>query len=1444
MKKRDLLFAGLLIMGLPVSAQLNLNDPNGAHVVFSQDFEGSWEEWKTTVIDSIKEIQYYLNTGSENGSKKIWESPDDWKLGPVRTDSTIYIYNGEMTVQDSGERAKKQETWGDDPDDPAVLAKSATLKKHVAADVQDFADYGVDLKFNDQNELDDTYFEFTSDTIKFMKSGVNSYSGGLAARYRRNLFVRLKPGQIEEQSSYRLTFFVKAKVMEGHKFYSATPTVYGDVMRGYYHEDKPFSMGYIDYNKDSHPYEHANTFEGTKNDFAADQNWDNWEKFTVMTYYTNDSIAENFMYKDGYWWAADDTDGAWEGSWKWKKGSRYGDEPGDTLTNDLRFIKQHDKYFVRLGFPGDYTVYSVDNISLTKSWIAGCEYNEGIMRVNFGYKTNLTDLVAKNKKEGDKLDQIEVPAENFQVYVKDEGVWKQMPMRSAEYHSDGYMYLFTNFWTDDEGEEHVISFATYDSVLVCFQNPTDERLQLKYTSTPFPKGDDTTWVKNGCIVPDFVNELATPNPSAKVWRGVHSKWDLPPVCIASDFEDGEFGLAPVSEMKFAFSRKVLFDDDPKTKKALAYVDDEQWEISYDPAFDTDTVLIIRRPGGQPLAAGDHTVELSQLVGLGTEAGEDVILHLHFGDVTRTGISLGDALWSSKFDDAANSAAECLPEGTALSVYKNEGNFWSPKYVEHFFMGDGTTKNAECRLYTFPGTYNRGFNLNSRGVDRTAKLFFGVEDGYEINLEKGRYALNLGVVGINNAKNYQVYIMSWDPDKDDWKSHPERMSKVTEWFRTKLYDDKPTVVEKEAIRTAGKPITSLDLLSLNFTVEEKGRYVVEIDFNGGGEYSGYSGILITNLTITNVPSVAYNPINALNAAVDAATTRIELANDSVEIYGGKDLETLIAKRDFYNYNPEGGFKPYPTKPSAWYAAKDTLDKYAKAVADRMGKVDDLVGKIKTANDKIAGFDSVYMRFDVTAKLQALIDSATNKFAYTTETTANMDALGKLLDDATTAVTNRQGKNDNLRNLIADAKKYVDAKVRDDWNEYAVLVDTLADAEALDAAQCRDGEVDSMSNKLLKATKIYGGLLSAYEAKLAPMKYLRDIAVVDLESEDVDSWSLNNFIDTTKAYNEEIADIYKTAIKLAIYQIVADDPALLAGGADVTPFIKNYNLYSVNDEPYADLTAFKLATGSDYNKSELDGKNNQGSTYMWIKHEYGQDALDKKCWVLMYDSAYANVFPGWTVESKRKGAHSIVTADPTATGNYFNMRFDVAEFDGALTMDWNSKAIIKSDKISDLPVGIYALTVGGVQGRDDGDSDTQWTLSAVTKDSTYSVSGSTKARTGAYKVQLDSAVVADGTLSIEYTLSTGSGGANADNFGLYFIAPAKGVDYAVLATALEAELKTKLDSRATFVNAPVAAGARVEYYTVGGMKIDAPKAGEVIIRKTTKNGKVVVDKILVK
>ena len=1427
-------------MGISVSAQTmtvvpDTADSRSAVVVFEQNFEGNWDEWKATVIDSITEIQYYDNTSSTNQAYKIWEKPDEWQLGPVRKDSLIYIYNGEMTVMDSGERAKGAEEWGDDPDDPKILAKSASLVAHPAEDAEQFFDYGVADKGGS------TYFKFESDTVH---KGGSAYSGGLAARYRRNLFVRLNPGDIEENSSYRLTFFVKAKVRAGHKDYSATPTVYADVMRGYYHSEKPFSMGYIDYDKDKHPYEYANTFEYTKNDFYADKNWDNWEKVTFMTYYTTDSIAEYFMYKDGYWWAADDSDGNWEASWLWKKGSKYGPNEGDTLKNDLRMIQQPDKFFVRLGFPGDYTDYSIDNISLTKSWIGGCEYYQDKMRVNFGYKTNLKDLVAKNKKDGDHLDQIELPASYFQVYCLNKGAdpsvassWFQMPMRSAEYHSDGYLYLFTMFIPNTD---QALSFGDYDRVLVCFQNPTDERIQLKYTDAPFPKGNDSIWIQNGKIVPDFVNELATPNPSGKVWKGVHSKFDLPPVCVGSDYVEGEFGLEPVSSMEFAFSRKVLFDDDPATLKAIAYVDGQKWNIAYG---SSDTILVISNPSGQPVAAGDHTVELVQLVGVGTEEGEDVIRHLHFGPVSRSTEGTLENLheyWNSKFDDEANSADQCLPEGTALYVWT--GNGWSG-YTEYWDLGDGSKKNDRCRLYTFPGAYTKAFNLNSRGCDRNAHMYFGVTENYKIDLQRGDYSLNFAACGINNAKKTWIYLIPWDPDNDNWDEKLQRMTKVSSADKILLKEYTPARVEKEGIRTAGKELDMLEKLSLEFRITEPGRYIIEFEFQGAMQFNGFDGILFSNLTINAKPSVSYNPINGLNATVDAATARINAANDSVAIYGGSELEALIAKRDFYNYDPEGGFKPYPTDPAEWYAARDTLNKYVTAVATRMGKVDDLVSKINSAKDKIKDFDSVYMHFDVTAKLQALIDSATYKFAYTTETTANMDKLGKALDDAATAVTNRKDKNDKLADAIAAAQKQIDQKVGHEWAEYTVLSDTLTEAKALDAALCRDGEVDTMTTKLNKAEKIFAGKLSGYNARTAPLKELRDIAK-DLEADDVDTWQLNNFVDTTQAYDAEIADIYKTAIKLALYQIFADDPSILAGGMDITPFLNNYNLRAINNEPYF-VTDKKLADGDDYKSDDLKGKAHPGSIIMNINHNYGNDAVGKKAWVLMYDSAYANVFPGWTVMSIPKKRHSVVSPDITCNSDHIFdfLRFEVPEFDGALTMDWNSHAMLKSGLNTDLPVGIYALSTVGNQGRSDGDSDTQWTLKAVTTDSTYVEKGSTKASTADFSITRDSFVVSDGELAVELELETGNGPAYIDEFRLILLAPGE-ANYAALAEGLETELANKIAANATFVNAPVAAGARVEYYTVSGMKVAAPKAGEIVIRKTTKNGKVVVDKILVK
>lgn len=1388
MKKRDLLIAGLLLLGLPVLAQPNLSDPNSAKEVFTQDFEASWEDWKKTKIDEISEIQYYVKDGDDDGNGFTpWTDPNGaWAKGPIRTDSIIPIYNGEMTVIDDGEKAKGNEEWGDDNASSATIVEDNTRAEEFEA-------------FGEADGGGNYYFKFTSDTILKINSGNGAYSNKLAARYRRNLFVRLKPGDIEENSSYRLTFFVKAKTLPGHEDYVATPTVYADVMRGYYHSEKPFSMGYISNDKNTHPYEYSNTFEYTKNNFGDDKSYDNWEKVTFMTYYTTDSIAEYFMFKDGYWWADDH-------AWEWKK-----DAEGNTTGKDLYYIVQPDKYFVRLGFPADYTVYSVDNISLTKSWIAGCEYYGDKMRVDFGYKNNLGALVAAEKKKTG-VDQIEIEPKYFQVWCLQKGYdesdpdgWFPMPMRSAEYHADGYMYLFTSFFKL-EGEDYSYQFGDYDKVLVSFQNPTEENLQLKYTDTPFPKGNDSVWIKGGKIVPDFVNEVAVPNPTPKIWKGVYSKYDLPPVMTLPPYEEGSFGLTPVSSMEFKFSRKVLFDNKDLSEKAIAYVNDERWDISYGA---NDSILVITRKNGQPLAAGDYTIELIQLFGNGTDEGANVVMHYNFGTISRDVASLDglQEFWSARWDTTANQDVECLPEGTALYVPDNNNSHpWG--------VGDGTVRDPNCRLYFFAGDYNRAFNLNSRGRDNTARLYLGFEEGYEINLAKGGYSLNFGVVGINDKKKTTVYIYPWD---EEWNTKPQNIQKVAAADKTMIAEFTPSNSVNENIRTdsKNKTLDMLEMQTIQFDITKAGRYVVEIAFNGGFQWSGYHGVMITSPVITAKPPVSFLPISLLNSSVEAAAARIAAAQAQA-YYAGTALTTLIEKHRFYA--PGGAFDgEKKTSPSDWADAKKDLDNATAKVKERMDTIDALKTKISDAETKLAGLSDEYKEFDVSEKLQALVDSA-NAYDIPANKGKDIAALTDLINKAITAVDNRKGKNDALAGYIEAGQKLFDAKERVDFDEYKVLSDTLAEALAFDAVKAADEAVDAEALKMYKVNTLYEGKVGGYAAMTERNKAFRELAA-ELEVEEVDFWALNDYVLTTDEDNDEIADIYKAAVKYAIYSLLADDPEAAEDGIDVTPFIKNYILYAINDKPYVDNRDLTLATGNDRKNDRAKGKNNPGSVYQWIGHNYGQDALDKKIWVLMYDTAYAEVFPGWTVQSYITGGHSMVTPDPS--GDYKYLRFGAPVFNGNLNLDWNSKAELKQT-VTDLPNGYYELAVSAKM--DANSSDYKTTFSATTKvadkDSVLSVSVTSDATK---TLSIDSITVLDGNLNIDLILGSNDGSSNADDFQLIFLGGHNSVNYGNLVDAAKDDLDYKIANRKTFVNAPKAAANRVEFYNAGGQKVNAPQSG---------------------
>ena len=161
--------------------------------------------------------------------------------------------------------------------------------------------------------------------------------------------------------------------------------------------------------------ENGNQYLMEKTEFTTDR----WTQHTDDVL-QNDSVANRHMYKHGYWWT---------NSWA----------TTDTVTGKTYDqIQQFDKYFFRLSFRYPGRTYYIDDISLYKSNIGGAEFNGDVLRVDFGYQTNLADLAKK-----DPTGAIELPGEYFRL-VSHPTMEMRTSVLSAEYHADGYLYLADN----------------------------------------------------------------------------------------------------------------------------------------------------------------------------------------------------------------------------------------------------------------------------------------------------------------------------------------------------------------------------------------------------------------------------------------------------------------------------------------------------------------------------------------------------------------------------------------------------------------------------------------------------------------------------------------------------------------------------------------------------------------------------------------------------------------------------------------------------------------------------------------------------------------------------------------------------------------------------------------------------------------------------------------
>lgn len=612
MKKLNLLLAGsLLFLGAGVQAQ---------ELIWSEDFEKGLDFFTDSVpAGYIEGLDYYIGRTSGNGTWDVTTHTN----GLLHVDTTIALYHAIAPVNNPSTRV----------DQVSVAEADASHAKTLEKLGGEGGSY---------------YLKYVSGPSSYR---FNQWGGapGVTNDYEANVFVRGMP--IENNTSYRVVYFMNM----GSTVDSAQLDL--RLMRGWYNSEKAFTTS-----------GGSGATEWTQQVTMSDSTFKNgqWDRYTYMTYYTNDSIANKAVHQNGYWWTDE-----WRGE-LWARRNQFSEDtirmfaeysggalpdslPIDSATNARwGWIVQPDTYFLRFSFQGPNSTYLVDDIALYKSFIGAAEYSGDMIRVDFGYKTNLGDLCDPNG-----VGAAAVPADCIEVTVDEDGERAPLDVLDAEYHSDGYLYL----WLEDEVEY-------YDDIRINFKNPSDPAFQLKYTSSSrYPMANDQAWVDAGKIVPDFQNEFVLPRAFSAV-----SIPYLAPSVKDSDPDEGSFGLdgsknrsivvtfnKPVANEAVAFISGEGCEDVQLTN--AGYVDEEKKVVKFEftnkvpTALKGDYVILVDRLKAKS--------EQSDKAATGAEQGPSFKINVSYGepDVTAEGSS------AKKNYDALVTAYNAADE----QVVKGEGD---------------------------------------------------------------------------------------------------------------------------------------------------------------------------------------------------------------------------------------------------------------------------------------------------------------------------------------------------------------------------------------------------------------------------------------------------------------------------------------------------------------------------------------------------------------------------------------------------------------------------------------------------------------------------------------------------------------------------------------------------------------------------------------------------
>ena len=353
-----------------------------------------------------------------------------------------------------------------------------------------------------------------------------------------------------------------------------------------------------------------------------------------------------------------------------------------------------DKQLLSVAFnlnPDNHTAannYYFDNIKFEiYKFGTTVTYYKDIVKFDFGFKTNIAELVAATGQP-----RLIFPAECVTVTADGE----EYDVESVEAFADGRFFIFLEDRLESDAEE----------VIVTFENPADPEHQLLYADG----------VNAGKPVANYNGPAELDEDMDDVYAYTYAN----PVMASADPEPGSFNL-PNSIRDF----KVTFDKDVDCEKLVATINGQP--MTKTPATGHATEVTLTRTSEGDLPTGEYAIHLTKIF------PEVITSEKDFNDTTFV-VNVG------KFVPDPNDVAEdLLPDYFTPTAGGGIPEGWYMVYDgTQRMQGENFGSGANMKTFSDGGEFTRGFYTRTNNTTPDQCIVeYGMMEGYELTMTGGR-----------------------------------------------------------------------------------------------------------------------------------------------------------------------------------------------------------------------------------------------------------------------------------------------------------------------------------------------------------------------------------------------------------------------------------------------------------------------------------------------------------------------------------------------------------------------------------------------------------------------------------------------------------------------------------------------------------------------------------